>query len=81
MGSDGQSNKATRPLKRLVKRKTILSSDDEGEAAAPMEVSGDESGSEFVAADAAGSESESDDSDDAADSEEVFAPAPVHHNQ
>lgn len=78
MGSDGQAHKAKQPLKRLVKRKTILSTDDEEEAAAPMELSSDESGSEFVGADAAGSESESDDSDDAVDSEEVLALVPVH---
>ncbi|EIE20176.1 hypothetical protein COCSUDRAFT_18682, partial [Coccomyxa subellipsoidea C-169] len=66
--------KSGRPLKRLVKRKVILSSDDEDEAAAaPMDMSGDESGSEFVA-DKASSESDSDDSADDAASEEDEAP-------
>lgn len=68
-GSEGEATHAKKPPKRLIKRKAILESDDEEEAATPMEDSGDESGSEFIGADAAPSESESDES--AAASDEV----------
>jgi hypothetical protein len=78
-GAGGSPKQAKKPLKRMVKRKAILSSDDEGEAAAPMEDSSGESGSEFVP-DKASSKSDSDDSVDAAASEEVLAALSAVHS-
>ncbi|CAL8470971.1 g10513 [Coccomyxa elongata] len=67
----GEATHAKKPLKRLIKRKAILESDDEEEAAVPMDDSGDESGSEFIGADAASSESDSDESAAASDEDQA----------